>query len=464
MFTCFCFYIFQLTIVYCISIGSTCCYAADFALLVNSNLIIDCGQAANHEYRCTNAVLHACPAFSEYQLAGVVADGLNALQVFVQRQTFFVDSKVYFAFFQVYRNCIVCSCVNSDTVTCGIFSINSIDSVFQSFVCFLFIQGYIITGNQGSMLTCFGCYFLQLLFGCSFTGSCKASISSSFIAKSAYGCSSAIHNNIASYYTACCYTAACPDSAVAATDAYHCAIIAEKMNIVIQSNFIFLATVFIGGFSYSNIITIGNSTVFECFCFYIFQLAIVYCIFISFTICYAADFTGIVDTNNTIDCGAAIHHNYRFLAVGNTCNTCSQGYAGISINYTGNIFQFTGKFNFYIVALVANSNILMTAGILFTAEINGCFRCYLICCTAFSRKLPAFIGICSCFFQLAYVYCIGICFACCYIDNLTVSASAAYEYCISSVSYAANAQSNSAFTGTFGIMTENNSVINSCFG
>ena len=137
-------------------------------------------------------------------------------------------------------------------------------------------------------------------------------------------------------YAACCYTAACPDSAFAAADAYHCVIIAEKMNIVIQSNIIFLATVFIGGFSYSNIITIGNSTVFECFCFYIFQLA--------------------------------------------------------------------------------------------------------------------------------YVYCVGIFSAFCYIDNLTFSASAAYGYCISSVSYAACAQSNAAFTGNLCIITKSNTVINSCLG
>ena len=162
--------------------------------------------------------------------------------------------------------------------------------------------------------------------------------------------------------------------------------------------------------------------------------------------------------------GAAIQHNYRCLAIGDACNTWSQGYTGLSVNYTGNIVQFTGKVNFYIVAIVANSNILMIAGILFTAEINGCFRCYLICCAAFSGKLPAFISICSCIPQLAYVYSISIFSTCCYIDNLTVSVSSAYGYCISSVSYAAGTQSNTAFTGNFGIMTENNSVINSCFG
>ena len=187
------------------------------------------------------------------------------------------------------------------------------------------------------MLACFGCYFLQLLFGCSLTGSCKAIISSSFIAKSAYGCSIAIHKNIACCYTTCCYSAACPDSASAAADAYKSVrIISCKSNIIIQSNFVFLATVFIEAFGYSNISTIGNSSMLACFCFYVFQLA--------------------------------------------------------------------------------------------------------------------------------YVYSVGIFNACFNIDNLTVSASAAYGYCISSVSYAAGTQSNTAFTGNLCIMTENNSIINSCFG
>ena len=135
-------------------------------------------------------------------------------------------------------------------------------------------------------------------------------------------------------YAACCYSAACPDSAFAAADAYKSVrIISCKTNIVLQSNFIFLATVCIEAFvGYSNINTIiGNSTVFECFCFYIFQLA--------------------------------------------------------------------------------------------------------------------------------YVYCVGICSACCYIDNLTVSASAAYGYCISSISYAANAQSNTAFSRYRSTVADSNCII-----
>ena len=68
-------------------------------------------------------------------------------------------------------------------------------------------------------------------------------------------------------YAACCYTAACPDSAFAAADAYHCVrIISCKINIVFQINIIFLATVRIIFWGYSNVVTCGNSTVFECFC------------------------------------------------------------------------------------------------------------------------------------------------------------------------------------------------------
>ena len=132
------------------------------------------------------------------------------------------------------------------------------------FRCFAAVSGQI------PALVCVLCYFadfLQLLFGCSLTFAVsKAIISSSCIAKPAYSCSSTIHDNTAIYSAAYCYPASCPDSAFATADAYHCVIIAEKNNIVIQSNFVFLATVCIGVFGYSNVVTCGNSTVFECFC------------------------------------------------------------------------------------------------------------------------------------------------------------------------------------------------------
>ena len=198
-------------------------------------------------------------------------------------------------------------------------------------------------------LVCVICYFadfLQLLFSCSLTlAVSKVIISSSFIAKTAYGCSSAIHNNTACFYTACCYFAACPDSAFAAADAYKSVrIISFKINIVLQSNIIFLATVFIEAFGYSNIIiTIGNSTVFECFCFYIFQLAYVYCV-------------GIFNTCCNID-------NLTFSA------SAAYGYRISSVSYTANA-QSNAAFCTY-ASTAADSNCIVSGNRIFMTKGNN---------------------------------------------------------------------------------------------
>ena len=174
-------------------------------------------------------------------------------------------------------------------------------------------------------------------------------------------------------YAACCYTAACPDSAFAAADAYHCVIIAEKMNIVIQSNIIFLATVFIEAFGYSNISTIGNSTVFKCFCFYIFQLAYVYCIGICFAFCY-------ID-NLTISVFAAY------------------GYCISSVSYTAGT-QSNSAFRRYR-STVADSNRIFNCICAFTksnsviAYGNSCIFSYSNCSTFFNSNISITINICS---------------------------------------------------------------------
>ena len=134
-----------------------------------------------------------------------------------------------------------------------------------------YFRCFAAASGQIPALVCVLCYFadfLQLLFGCSLTFAVsKASISSSFIAKTAYSCSSTIHDNTAIYSAAYCYTASCPDSAFATADAYQSGrIISCKINIVFQVNIIFLATVRIIFWGYSNVVTCGNSTVFECFC------------------------------------------------------------------------------------------------------------------------------------------------------------------------------------------------------
>ena len=291
------------------------CSCDYFAVFIYGEVVVCCVECAGAVYKERYGAVFICSTYGQVVFC-VQCIGLDGVYINV-----FVQLNLNLIAVMAYADVLVTAEVNSFA---GCY-----------FRCCIAVCGKV------PALVCVICYFsnfLQLLFGCSLTGSCKAIISSGCIAKSAYGCSSAIHNNTACFYTACCYFAACPDSAFAAADAYKSVrIISFKINIVLQSNIIFLATVFIEAFGYSNIIiTIGNSTVFECFCFYIFQLA--------------------------------------------------------------------------------------------------------------------------------YVYCVGIFSAFCYIDNLTFSTFTAYGYRISSVSYTAGTQSNSAFTGNFGIMTENNSVINSCFG
>ena len=108
-----------------------------------------------------------------------------------------------------------------------------------------------------------------------------------------------------------------------------------------------------------------------------------------------------------------------------------------------------------LVFFLAYGNIFIA-----TSEVNisagfyvGCFGCKTV-----SRQIPTCISSVAYFLQLAYVYCVGTFSACCYIDNLTVSASAAYGYCISSVSYTANAQGNTAFNRYRSTVADSNCI------
>ena len=106
------------------------------------------------------------------------------------------------------------------------------------------------------------------------------------------------------------------------------------------------------------------------------------------------------------------------------------------------------------------SAVMAYADVLVTAEANilagfyvGCFGCNTV-----GIQIPTCISSVAYFLQLAYVYCVGTFSACCYIDNLTVSASAAYGYCISSVSYTANAQGNTAFNRYRSTVADSNCI------
>ena len=253
-----------MTIVYAILqnyVADFACSCGYFTVFIYVEFIVCCIEIAGAVYKERHDSVFCHSAYGQV-VFGVQCVGLNGVYIngFIQ-----FNADIFITITD--GNVLVTTEVNSFT-----------GSYFR---CFAAVSGQI------PALVCIICYFtnfLQLFFGCSLTFAVsKAIISSSCIAKSAYSCSSAIHNNIA-----CCYTAACPNRAIAAADVYiSVVIISCKFNIVLQSNFVFLATVFIQAFGYSNIITIGNSTVFACFFFYIFQLAYVYSISI-FSTCYYA--------------------------------------------------------------------------------------------------------------------------------------------------------------------------------
>ena len=151
------------------------------------------------------------------------------------------------------------------------------------------------------------------------------------------------------------------------------------------------------------------------------------------------------ERHNSVFC----HSTYGQVVFGVQC-------IGLNIVYI-NVFV---QLNLNLSAVMAYADVLVAAEVNIIAGFYvGCFGCNTV-----SRQIPTCISSVAYFFQLAYVYSVSIGSTCCYIDNLTFSTFTAYGYCISSVSYTAGTQSNSAFTGNFGIMTENNSVINSCFG
>ena len=101
------------------------------------------------------------------------------------------------------------------------------------------------------------------------------------------------------------------------------------------------------------------------------------------------------------------------------------------------------------------------ADVLVTAEANilagfyvGCFGCNTV-----GIQIPTLVGSFFYSVQLAYVYSVSIGSTCCYIDNLTFSTFTAYGYCISSVSYTAGTQSNSAFCTYASTAADSNCII-----
>ena len=235
-----------------------------------------------------------------------------------------------------------------------------------------------------AVLACFSCYFLQLLFGCSLTGSCKAIISSSCIAKSAYSCSSAIHNNIA-----CCYTATCPNRALAAADVYiSVVIISCKFNIVFQSHIILHTAVFCLFRGYSNISALGNNTVFACFGCYFLQL-LFGC---SLTGSCKAIISSSCIAKSAYSCSSAIHNNIACCYTA-TCPNRALAAADVYIS----VVIISCKFNIVFQLNLNIGTIIADVNVLVTTEVNSFTGSYFRCFAAVSGQIPALVCV-LCYF------------------------------------------------------------------
>ena len=214
------------------------CGCGYFAVFIYGEFIVCCVEIAGAVYKERHDSVFSHSTYGQV-VFGVQSVGLNGVYINI-----FIQLNLNIGTIIADFNVLVTTNVNSFT-----------GSYFR---CFAAVGGQIPT------LICIICYFtnfLQLLFCCSLTFAVsKAIISSSCIAKTAYGCSSTIHNNVA-----CCYTAACPNRAIAAANVYKSVIISGKKNIVIQSNIILHTAVFCLFRSYSNISTFGNNTMLACF-------------------------------------------------------------------------------------------------------------------------------------------------------------------------------------------------------
>ena len=171
------------------------------------------------------------------------------------------------------------------------------------------------------------------------------------------------------------------------------------------------------------------------------------------------------ERHNSVFC----HSTYGQVVFGVQC-------IGLNIVYI-NVFV---QLNLNISAVMAYADVLVAAEVNIIAGFYvGCFGCNTV-----SRQIPTCISSVAYFFQLAYVYSVGISSTCCYIGNLTSNFFTLYRtaYRNSTISclpsntgfsfsstiakracscacYAANAQSNAAFCTYASTVADSNCIV-----
>ena len=200
---------------------------------------------------------------------------------------------------------------------------------------------------------------------------------------------------------------------------------------------------------------------FTCFCFYIFQLTIVYCISIGSTCCYTGNLATFFNDNII---------NLNLAAICKANATCTFTCADDGFD----ILQLIVQLYFYFSAVMAYADVLVTA------EVNIIAGLYVGCvgCNTVGIQIPTCISSVAYFLQLCYVYCVSIFSTCCYVGNLASYAVTTHRYstfsslpgCIrltvstiakrvgSCACYTANAQGNTAFNRYRSTVADSNCI------
>ena len=256
-------------------------YVADFACSCGYFAVFVYGEVVVCTIECTVAVYeerhNTVFICSTYGQVVFCVQGIGLEGVYTGNVAFFIDS--YLTKFSGFRSdfavVAVCIAYIQLTVTqCGIFIEYAI---FQNYVAdFAFGCGYFAVFIYNQFAVCsiectvavyeerYSAVFIcstygQIVFGIQCIGLNGVCICITIFIYSEFAvccikCAVAVYEERRSTicfcstycYAACCYTAACPDSAFSAADAYKSVrIISCKINNVLQSNIIFLATVFI---------------------------------------------------------------------------------------------------------------------------------------------------------------------------------------------------------------------------
>ena len=483
------FYSVQLAYVYCVGIGFACFYIGNLTCMVKGYATINYGLSTIQYYRSTCTILHAsstignsksCIAIFQQQSSSVkansfitIANGFDILQLIFQLY-FYISTII--AYFDIVVAAEVNSCIRCNFSRGFVTVCRKVPTLVSSFfysvqLAYVYCVGISFACFYIGNLTCMVKGYATINYGLStiqyYRSTCTILHASSTIGNSK-SCIAIFQQQSSSVKANSFITIANGFDIlqlifqlyfyISTIIAYFDIVVAAEVNSCIRCNFS-------RGF-----VTVCRKvpTLVSSF-FYSVQLAAVYCFFgicRNFAVCYTGNLAILVNGNLVVKLDAII------CKADAACAFASDG-----LNASQLVFQRNANF----ITIIAYLNVSIAI------KFNCIARFYIRCIAILSFQLPTLACASSSFtylLQLCYVYCVSISSTCCYIGNLTsnfftlyrtayrnstisclpsntgfsFSSTIAYHFG-SSVSYAANAQSNAAFYAYACTIANSNCII-----